>query len=66
MLIVYSLGQMTHGLLLLFMCRILYTLDTKLQQVLAATEKKLGIPYDTDSFCREIITYKIKILIQTF
>lgn len=25
-LIVYSLGQMTHGLLLLFMCRILYTL----------------------------------------
>lgn len=65
MLIVYSLGQMTHGLLL-HLCVEYYTLYTKLQQVLAATEKKLGIPYDTDSCCREIITYKIKILIQTF
>lgn len=49
-----------------FLCVEYYTLYTKLQQVLAATEKKLGIPYDTDSCCREIITYKIKILIQTF
>lgn len=48
------------------LCVEYYTLYSKLQQVLAATEKKLGILYDTDSCCREIITYKIKILIQTF